>query len=65
MDDNKKGTLLLSLKKSEILVISDGDNTIEINFCDRFKQPLSGRVRIKSSKRYDIRRKPTSQGEAS
>lgn len=59
MDDKKTGTLLLTLKKSEMLVISDGKDEIHINFCDKFKQPLGGRVRIKSSKRYDIRRRPS------
>lgn len=59
MDDRKKGTLLLSLKKSEMLVITDGEDIIELNVCDRFKQPIAVRVRIKSSKRYEIKRRPS------
>lgn len=56
MDDKKIGTLLVTLKKSEILVIRDGDDVIEITLTDKFKQPLSGRIRIRSSKRFDIKR---------
>ena len=61
MDDSKKGTLSLSLKKSEMLILSDGESTIELNICDRFKQPIACRVRIRSSKRFEIKRKPDSE----
>lgn len=64
MKDAQKdvGFLALSLKKKEILIISDGINTIEILLYDKHKQPISARVRIKTEKQYDIRRKLTDDG---
>lgn len=57
MEDSKRGNLVLTLKKGEGLLISDGVQTIEISFFDKFKQPINVRARIKSSKTYDVKRK--------
>ena len=59
MDDKKRGTLSVSIKKSEILVITDGEEVIEIAISDRYKQPIMCRVRINSSKKYEIKRRPS------
>lgn len=63
MDDKKVGWLSISLKKSETLTISDGVETIEITISDRFKQPLHARVRIKATRKYEVKRRKVG-GEA-
>ncbi len=57
MDDSSRGNLVLTFKKGEGLLISDGVHTIEIAFFDRFKQPINVRARIKSNKKFEIKRK--------
>lgn len=58
MEENETGYLVVSVKKSEMLVIDTGEDKIEIFFYDRFKQPLDGKLVIKSIKKYKINRRP-------
>ena len=59
MDDEKEyGNLVITINKFEYIEIADGDEKIDIYFYDRFKQPIAGRVCLRTTKKYVIKRRP-------
>jgi len=59
MDDQKRGNLVIKLKKLEILVLEDttSGETIELVLFDQHGLPMPGKISIKCSKKHKITRK--------
>lgn len=59
MADQKRGNLVIKLKKLEVLVLEDSESgdTIELVLFDKHGFPIPGKISITCSKKHKISRK--------